>query len=287
MTNDTVFFFEKEHENFLKSNLYQKLKKDYKHLFLDYYHDNLVYDIDYKIEQKYHRYSRFSRSIFHYSIFIYLNSIITESHEKIADIGCGYNFIKKYFPKTVGYDKTEFADYKELFDDSFIINHYEEFDVAVAICSLHFISMRDFTKRINDFGKIIKSGGYGFITFNTQRMIEHTDKDFLQNFSNLKNFYDYFNNEIKKIDYKIVAYDNLILHNQKIKNNKKYEKYKELHGVDWPSFNDIINNKYTCINHTISEEVEFFKKQHDIINHAVNELNDGLSGVIRIIFKKQ
>jgi hypothetical protein len=232
-----------------------------------------------------HRIDWFNKSVLYYSIFIYLNFIIDKSHSKIADIGCGYNFLKKYFLNVIGYDKNNFADYNEFFDDNFIIKHYEEFDVAVSVNSLHFISMKEFSKRINDFGKIIKPNGYGFITFNVQRMIAKTDKEFLQNFINIKNFYDYFNQEIEKINYKIIAYDNLILHNQKIKEKKIHDLYKILHGESWPTYNDIINNRYNCEYQEILKEINDYEKLVSIQpNYA---LYDPHNGIIRIIFKKQ
>ena len=44
----------------------------------------------------------------------------------------------------------------------------------MAINSLHFISLTDITKQLNNFSNIIKPGGRGFITFNVKRMIEVT-----------------------------------------------------------------------------------------------------------------
>lgn len=212
VTADCSFFFEKEHDNFLNSAVYKELREEFDYLFLDYFYD----EFDYPNLSTNHREEQFDKSVVYYSIFIYLTSIIDDSHNKIADVGCGSNFLKNFFPNIVGYDNNNAADYKEYFDNRFILKHRNEFDVAIAVNSLHFISLKNFASRIKEFGRIIKSSGYGFITFNLQRMIEHTDQDFLKEFSSINDFYDYINQEIKKIDYKIIAYDNLLLYNNNL-----------------------------------------------------------------------
>ena len=282
--NEYSFFFLKEHNDFLSSSLYKEIKKDFKHLFLDFYYENIETTND--EVTKFHRDNCFKKSVLFYSIFIYINSIINKSHSKIADIGCGYNFLKKYFPNVIGYDRNEFADCQELFDEKFILKHRNEFDVAISINSLHFISLKDFSSCINDFGKIINNSGYGFITFNLERMIERTDENFLKNYKSLEDFYDYINQEIEKINYKIVAYDNLLLYNRKLVAEKRYKLYNDLHGVDWPSFDDLENNSYVCKNYIISKEIENY---YSIIKDfgLDTERDDPFNGNIRLIFQKE
>jgi len=284
MSNNDSLFFEKEHKNFIQSDLYKKLQKDHKHLFLDFYYDNL----DLKYEQtKNYRQSWFDNSVLYYSIFIYLNTIINESHKKIADVGCGYNFLKKYFSNVIGYDKKEFADYQEYFDEDFISKHQDEFDVAIAINSIHYVSLTDFSSRINDFGKIIKPDGYGFVTFNLQRMIERTDEKFLENYNSIEDFYNYINQEVKKIDYKVVVYDNLLLYNVKLIDTRRQNLYNTLKGSDWPSYDDFINNNYTCTNREITRELENYialANKHYSYDTAID---DGVNGNIRLILQKE
>lgn len=285
MSDNDSLFFEKEHENFIQTDLYKKLQNDFKYLFLDLHNEN-NYTYHGKLQQ-YHRQEQFNKSTLYYSIFIYLNSIINDSHEKIADVGCGYNFLKRYFSNVVGYDKTEFADYQEFFDEDFISKHQDEFDIAFAINSLHFISLKDFASRINDFGKIVVDGGYGFLTFNLQRMIEDTDEKFLENYNTIEDFYNYINQEIKKIDYKVVACDNLLLYNVKLMDIKRQNFYNQLKGSDWPSYNDFVNNNYTGVNQQIHNEIKNYialANEHYSYDTAID---DGQSGNIRLIFQKE
>lgn len=279
--SDADFFFLKEHKNFLRTELYKKLQKDYTHLFLDFCYDDS--NTTYK-DGGVHRQNQHDASVLYYSIFIYLNSIINNSHTMIADIGCGHNFLKKYFPKIIGYDNTKFADYNEFFNDEFILKHQNEFDVAIAINSLHNVPLDQFSNRINDFAKIIKPNGYGFVTLNIGRLLNKTDKHFLQKFGQLEDFYNYFNQEVKKITHNVIVYDNLILHNQKIQDEKNYELYKSLCGTDWPSYQDLTNNKYTCTSPIILKEINDYKKI--IQQHPDYKLVDPFNGVIRLIFKK-
>lgn len=304
LENNNTFFFEKEHKNFLNSDLYKRLDDEFEHLIVD-----TIYDISTgpppPIQSgasipslEWHRKDEFNDSVMFYSHFIYLNSIINKSHSKIADIGCGINFLKNYFPNVIGYDRENctdpdgnyYADVVEEFDDKFIENHVNEFDVAVAINSLHFISLRDFAERINDFGKVIKPRGYGFITFNVQRMIRRTSQEVLQEFNTTKDFYDYFNQEMEKINYEVIAYDNLLLYNKELIKKNKHTLYKTLYknlcGVDWPSLEDILNDAYTCMNRTISDEVEIFKKTISTsTSNTLSQFDDPMNGVIRIIIK--
>ena len=284
MSNSDSLFFEKEHENFIQSDLYKKLQKDYEHLFLDFYYNNLSFKFE---TNKIHRQGWFDNSVLYYSIFIYLNSIISDSHKKIADVGCGYNFLKKYFSNVIGYDKKEFADYQEYFDNQFILKHQDEFDVAIAINSIHYVSLEDFSSRINDFGKIIKPGGYGFVTFNLQRMIEKTDKKFLENYNSIEDFYNYINQEVKKINYKISVYDNLLMYIKKLVDNDRYKLYKKLCGVDWPSYDDFINNNYTGVNQQIHNEIKNYIALANKYHSYDMAKDDGQSGNIRLIFQKE
>lgn len=108
--------------------------------------------------------------------FFYILKLLEQNPKQIADIGCGSNFFKNFIPEIHGIDPVENpnVDQVDYFDEDFSIGHTNKFDCAMAINSLHFISLTDITKQLNNFSNIIKPGGRGFITFNVKRMIEVT-----------------------------------------------------------------------------------------------------------------
>ena len=108
--------------------------------------------------------------------FFYILKLLEKNPKQIADIGCGSNFFKNFIPEIHGIDPVENpnVDQVDYFDEDFSIGHTNKFDCAMAINSLHFISLTDITKQLNNFSNIIKPGGRGFVTLNAKRMIEVT-----------------------------------------------------------------------------------------------------------------
>jgi hypothetical protein len=195
------------------------------------------------------------------------------------------NFLKKYIPAIVGFDKTSEADIFSYFDDDFLENNLQKFDCAIAINSIHFISLKDFSKRINDFGKIIKPGGRGFVAFNLKRMLDQTElHEFAEIFEDLhkrivvKDYYDFLEEEIKKINYKIIVKDFIFASEYFDRQKKQYEICK---GSSWPPFEDSLNRNYTGTPEHIIEEINF------LIFNKLSEgsLDDGYNGNIRLVFE--
>lgn len=110
--------------------------------------------------------------------FFYIQMLQEKNPQTIADIGCGINFYKNFIPEIYGIDPVENSnvDQVDFFDDDFSQGHANKFDCAMAINSIHFISLKDINKQLKNFSNIIKSGGRGFVTLNVTRMIEMTDK---------------------------------------------------------------------------------------------------------------
>lgn len=151
-----------------------------------------------------------------YISFYYLEYLQVNNPSKIADIGCGNNWFKNYIPNIIGYDNFHHkADYKESFDEQFISNHYEEFEAAFAINSLHFIPINQLKDLLIKFQSILKPGGRGYIALNTQRMLEATSLDlafktigFFKNHRehyNLKKLQEYLYVQLKDIPFKIIV----------------------------------------------------------------------------------
>jgi len=119
----------------------------------------------------------------HVAPFFYILKLLEKSPKVLADIGCGINFFKNFIPEIVGIDPTEHPDVDEVafFNDAYSNAHTNSFDCAMAINSIHFISLNDISNQLRSFSNIIKPGGRGFITLNAKRMIEHTEDFVLDN----------------------------------------------------------------------------------------------------------
>lgn len=110
--------------------------------------------------------------------FFYIQMLLEKSPKILADIGCGINFYKNFIPEIYGVEPIEnpAVDEVDFFDEGFSLGHTNNYDCAMAINSIHFISLTDISKQLKNFSNIIKPGGRGFVTLNTKRMIEMTDE---------------------------------------------------------------------------------------------------------------
>jgi hypothetical protein len=271
---------EKFLDQFSQTEIFKKIRSDYKYLYSDFREIDLP---ESKIPAL--RGGLNELSIFVYSIFYYLNFLTELDPKTIADIGCGSNFLKKYIPEIIGFDKTTEADIFSYFDKDFLENNLQKFDCAIAINSLHFISLKDFSKRINDFGKIIKPGGRGCVTFNLQRMLERTAlHEFAEIFEGssktitVMDYYNFLKEEIKKIDYKIITQDFTFIADYDNWLRKKYEIHK---GSGWPLFDEAINGNYNNIPDHIIKEINLL-----VFNGEFERaLDDRFNGNIRLVFE--
>ena len=85
----------------------------------------------------------------------------------------------------------------------------------------------------------------------------------------------------------MVVYDNLLLYNVKIIDTRRQNLYNTLKGSDWPSYDDFINNNYTCTNREITRELENYialANKHYSYDTAID---DGVNGNIRLILQKE
>ena len=141
--------------------------------------------------------------------FFYILKLLEKKPKQIADIGCGANFFKKFIPEIYGIDPVENPNVDQLdyFDDVFSQGHTNRFDCAMAINSIHFISLKDISKQLRSFSNIIKPGGRGFVTLNVQRMIEVTkSSDQVTNVS----LSIYIKQQVDQALPNVLSYDNYI-----------------------------------------------------------------------------
>ena len=106
--------------------------------------------------------------------FYYLDHVFNNVQGTVYDIGCGWNIFKKFYPNIIGLDlQGTHADKLVKITDEWIKFNESKLDGLISICSLHFIPLSDLRKRIIDISKMLKPGGYAFVTFNLARMIEN------------------------------------------------------------------------------------------------------------------
>jgi hypothetical protein len=263
-------------QEFSKSAIYQRLANEYPTLCTEITDvPDLAYDSPYKMPRTVLQ----NQGIFVYSIFYYIDLLLEINPKIILDVGCGENFLKKYIPEIVGMDPVrEAADIPEYFDDNFVSQHIGEYDCAMAVMSIGQVSLLEFKNRINQFGKIIKSGGRGFMAFSLGRLVNCTQPhEFAEIFDlsrpvTIFDYYCYIKKELEKLDYRIIAADVLPVFERH---------YYNCAGPDWPPIETYASRDFSSVSQLIREEILSIDEVH-IRNIG---LNDALDGNIKIVFE--
>jgi|688.fasta_scaffold698225_1 hypothetical protein len=150
-------------------------------------------------------------------IFYYIDYLNPDDNT-IVDVGCGANLFKDVVPNIYGIDPNgTLCDENDFFDieGNFARKHYQEFSAAMAIDSLHFTSLLNFSSQVTLFASMITPGGRGLVTFNAARMVERTPKDELFRLFGTAKPYplhieNYFDEEIKKLVMNFIIVDNFV-----------------------------------------------------------------------------
>jgi hypothetical protein len=122
--------------------------------------------------------SNFFKTRFSTVPFYYMEYLLKHNPKVIYDLGCGWNIFKRYVPNLIGIDPghTEspeiYADITDYIDKDYIENHQNYFDSVFSIGALMFHPLSNFSKVVDDFYSMIKSGGRGFLSINLERMRE-------------------------------------------------------------------------------------------------------------------
>lgn len=163
--------------------------------------------------------------LFNISIFYYIEFLKELNPERIVDIGCSTNILKKVCSNIYGIsDNTEHAnlnanhpgaDKIEPFNHAFIKKYENQFQCAMAINSLHFIPISEFEQRVLDFVNVIKPGGRGFITFSILRSIECSSSDeliklFQTNSPTQQQIASYVDQKIRNMPFNFLVIENLV-----------------------------------------------------------------------------
>jgi len=116
--------------------------------------------------------------------FYYIDWLQQAKPNQVYDLGCGWNFFKKYYPNIIGVSAEPptsqyfYADIHDFVDDVYISQHQEYFESVFSICALHFIPLSDIKNRVLDFSSMIKPGGRGWLSMNAARMIDRDRESF-------------------------------------------------------------------------------------------------------------
>jgi hypothetical protein len=143
--------------------------------------------------------------------FYYLKFLTEKNPKNIYDLGCGWNFFKRYIPNIIGIGAEDngsgcfYGDLYDKFNDTFVGKHQNYFESIFSINALHFSPLENLKKIILDFVSIIKPGGRGFLSLNLQRMKEHSEHKF-DHFSVL-DFDQYVRDQLVEIPVKYLCID--------------------------------------------------------------------------------
>lgn len=155
--------------------------------------------------------------IFPCAILYYVDILLANNPSLIMDVGCGDNLFKDIIPGIYGVDpKAANADSLDgNFNAEYAENHAQEFECAMAVCCIHFISLTQFKNQIELFAKIIKPGGRGLIGFNTMMMVERTPDSELETLFGSTQPTDlqveeYVDQELKKINLNFLVVENIV-----------------------------------------------------------------------------
>jgi SAM-dependent methyltransferase len=265
--------FERE---FSKSLIYQQLAKDYPVLYTE---ADGITEVTRDFSYKFPRAILQEQGIFVCSSFYYIEMLLDTNPKVILDVGCGDNVFKKYIPQIVGLDPMSAnADIHERFDDKFVEQHTGKYDCAMALQSIHHVSLLKFVDRINQFGKIIKPGGRGFFSTNLSKLVSLTElHEFAKIFDlsrqvTIFDYYCYLKKELKKLNYRIIAADVL---------PTLERHYYDCAGPDWPPIETYAARDFSNVSEMIKDEI--LGNDDAYVNHI--GLSEVVDGNIKIVFE--
>ena len=139
--------------------------------------------------------------------FFYIEYILQHTKEKyILDVGCGENFFAKFYNEIEGMDPNQvYKDsnniINEAWNEEFIQKNIECIPNIIAITSLHHVyGLFELPKLLEDLIKVLKSGGYCYVSFNLRRLLMHTTVDEMidNKIFTYNDINEYFRRELQK-----------------------------------------------------------------------------------------
>jgi SAM-dependent methyltransferase len=274
--NDKNLFYKK----FIASDIYKQLIQDYQHV-----HESIEeYSDEFYVAPR--RTYAASKSIFYYRTFYYIQMLLEKNPKIILDLGCGSNLFKKYIPQIYGIDPdpkvSNLVDSVESYSNEWLNDNLGKYDCAMTIGAIHGVSLVELPNRINDFGKVIKSGGRGYFGVNLRRPMQNTEiHEYAELFNlskrqTLHDLYRVVRKQCEKIKYNIIALDINFLDYEK-------DRYENLAGSDWPSWQDYLNDNVKNIDQKILDEIAGFKIGCDPF--TANGPSEVVDGNLNLIFE--
>jgi hypothetical protein len=127
-------------------------------------------------------------------IFYYIDRLYDNDPKSVIDVGCGECTWKRWFPNIIGFDPNpnvySEADFIDFFDAGFSEGHTAQYDVGMALCSIHFIDWQFVPQQVELAMNIVKDRFLFTFNFDQLRNKPDTDFDTL-----LDQFYEMIENE--------------------------------------------------------------------------------------------
>ena len=120
-------------------------------------------------------------TVFPCASFWYLNFLTEIQPDEIVDLGCGVNFFKNIIPNIIGVDPDNpYADIVDTYNSKYLNKHANTFQALFSIDALHFRPITEFVDVVQNFYSMLKKEGRGYLSLNSARIIEATEKTVLQ-----------------------------------------------------------------------------------------------------------
>ena len=120
-------------------------------------------------------------TVFPCASFWYINFLTEIQPDEIVDLGCGVNFFKNIIPNIIGVDPDNpYADIVDTYNREYLNKHVNSFRALFSIDALHFRPITEFVDVVQDFYSMLKKEGRGYLSLNSARIIEATEKTVLR-----------------------------------------------------------------------------------------------------------
>jgi hypothetical protein len=142
-------------------DLEKKLKEKY--TYVEHYVDYHAYNRKKLSQQPRHSLTESLITLMPY----YLLHTIDPGNHFVVDIGCGTNFLKSFFPNTHGVDPHNENYRDECLDPAWYIRNHAKWHRAIAINSMHFVSVDQISNQLSKISGILVANGNAVVTLNS------------------------------------------------------------------------------------------------------------------------
>lgn len=140
--------------------LEKKLKENY--TYVEHYVDYHAYNQKKLSQQPRHTLTESLITLMPY----YLMHTIDPGNHFVVDVGCGTNFLKSFFPNIHGVDPHNEQYRDEHLDAEWYADNWAKWHRAIAINSMHYVSVDQISKQLNKIPGILVPNGNAVVTLN-------------------------------------------------------------------------------------------------------------------------